>query len=136
LCFSEQIDFMNIAASTFIFILVSVGMSAVAQVLLKTGMSKGEIGLSLAQQHWTSSVMLVATNPWVIGGLVMYFLSAAVWLLVLARVQLSFAYPFVGLGFILTMFLGWWLMGDSIGLQRVAGTVLIAVGVVLIARGG
>ena len=127
---------MNIAASTLILILVSVCMSAAAQVMLKTGMSQGEIGASLAQQRWASSIALVATNPWVVGGLAMYFLSAAVWLLVLARVQLSFAYPFVGLGFILTMFLGWWLMGDSIGAQRLIGTLLIAVGVVLIARGG
>ena len=62
--------------------------------------------------------------------------SAAIWLLVLARVEVSFAYPFVGIGFIVTMVLGWWLMGDSIGLQRLAGTLLITAGVVLIARGG
>ncbi len=125
---------MNIAASTLLLILVSVAMSAVAQVLLKTGMSNQVIGQSLTQEHWTTSAVLVGTSPWVLGGLFLYFMSAAVWLLVLARVQLSFAYPFVGLGFVLTMFLGWWLMGENVGPQRVAGTLLIAVGVVLIAR--
>ena len=69
-------------------------------------------------------------------GLTLYFLSAVVWLLVLSRVEVSFAYPFVGIGFILTMLLGWLAMGDTMSLARVAGTLLIAGGVVLIARGG
>lgn len=127
---------MNPSIGTFLLILVSVAMSAMAQVLLKTGVSQGDVHLSLEHQAWTASAWLVATNPWVLGGLLLYFLSAAVWLLVLARVELSFAYPFVGLGFILTMFLGWWLMGDNVGFLRVVGTLLIAAGVVLIARGG
>lgn len=126
---------MATPASTFVLILTSVGLSALAQILLKTGMSKADIGSSLAQQRWSDSFLLIASNPWVVSGLVLYFLSAAVWLLVLARVEVSFAYPFVGLGFILTMVLGWWLMGDSIGLQRAAGTLLITLGVILVARG-
>ena len=126
---------MSTPASTFVLILTSVGLSALAQILLKTGMSKADIGSSLAQQRWSDSFLLIASNPWVVSGLVLYFLSAAVWLLVLARVEVSFAYPFVGLGFILTMVLGWWLMGDSIGLQRAAGTLLITLGVILVARG-
>ena len=127
---------MNVSIGTFALILVSVAMSAMAQVLLKTGMSRGDVSASLGHQPWVASALLVATNPWVLGGLLLYFLSAAVWLLVLARVELSFAYPFVGIGFILTMILGWWLMGDNVGLQRVVGTLLIATGVVFIARGG
>ena len=126
---------MATPASTFVLILTSVGLSALAQILLKTGMSKADIGSSLAQQRWSDSFLLIASNPWVVSGLVLYFVSAAVWLLVLARVEVSFAYPFVGLGFILTMVLGWWLMGDSIGLQRAAGTLLITLGVILVARG-
>jgi drug/metabolite transporter (DMT)-like permease len=34
------------------------------------------------------------------------------------------------------MLLGWWLMGDTMSVYRVAGTMLIVSGVVLIAKGG
>jgi multidrug transporter EmrE-like cation transporter len=66
--------------------------------------------------------------------LLIYFLSAGVWLFVLARVDVSLAYPFVGLGFILTMLLGWLIRGEILSVNRVAGTALIVMGVVLLAR--
>jgi multidrug transporter EmrE-like cation transporter len=66
--------------------------------------------------------------------LLIYFLSAGVWLFVLARVDVSLAYPFVGLGFILTMLLGWGMRGEILSVHRVAGTALIVAGVVLLAR--
>jgi multidrug transporter EmrE-like cation transporter len=123
-------------ANTFLLIIGSVAMSAFAQILLKTGMSNVQIGASLAARRWAELALQVSTNQWVVLGLLLYFLSAVVWLGVLARVEVSFAYPFVGIGFVFTMLLGWLLMGDAINLQRVAGTLMIAGGVVLIARGG
>lgn len=122
--------------STLIFILVSVVMSASAQIVLKLGMSGANIGPSLSQKRWGDAAWLVASNPWVVLGLALYFLSAIVWLLVLSRVDVSFAYPFVGIGFILTMLMGWLALGDLMSPSRVVGTLLIAAGVVLIARGG
>jgi len=53
---------------------------------------------------------------------------------VLNRVPVSFAYPFVGLGFILTAVLAWTLLGEGVSAGRALGTLLVALGVVLIAR--
>ena len=122
--------------STLLFIFVSVAMSALAQIVLKTGMSSTNIGPSLTARRWGDAAWLVATNPWVVLGLTLYFLSAVVWLIVLSRVEVSLAYPFVGIGFILTMLLGWLVIGDTMSVSRVAGTLMIAGGVVLIARSG
>jgi multidrug transporter EmrE-like cation transporter len=49
-------------------------------------------------------------------------------------VELSQAYPFVGIGFALTAIAGWWIFGDQLSLQRVAGIVLVVGGIVLVAR--
>jgi len=122
--------------STLLFILASVAMSAAAQIVLKLGMNGANIGPSLGGRRWGEAAWLVVTNPLVGAGLALYFLAAIVWLLVLSRVEVSFAFPFVGIGFVLTMLMGWLLLGDSLSLARVAGTLLIASGVVLIARGG
>jgi len=80
-----------------------------------------------------ASVIAIGLNPWVFSGLSLYFLVHMVWLLVLAKVDLSFAYPFVGLGFILTMILGKFVMGDEISIQRLMGTLLVIAGVLMIA---
>ena len=121
---------------TLALILGSVGMATVAQLLLKIGMNDVAIQGAIHSQRWGVGALLVMQNAWIVGGLLLYILGAVVWLLVLARVELSFAYPFVGIGFIVTMVFGWWFMGDALGVQRVVGTLLIATGIVLVARGG
>jgi drug/metabolite transporter (DMT)-like permease len=122
--------------ATLLLIVTSVVLTASAQLLLKIGMSHAGIKSRLDERAWGSLGRQVVANPWVVSGLAMYVLGAALWLLVLAKVQLSFAYPFVGLGFIVTMLLGWRLLGDAMSVQRVAGTLLISAGVVLVASGG
>lgn len=119
--------------SVLALIVSSVLLSSLAQIVLKSGMGHPRVAESLAQGGW-SSAWSIATNPWVLGGLAIYFSSAVVWLLVLARVEVSLAYPFVGLGFVVTMLLGWWVHGDTLNLARVGGTLLIVGGVVLLAR--
>lgn len=121
---------------TFFLILGSVAMATSAQLLLKLGMSHAAVRAAVEGRHWTSLIQQLVVNPWVVAGLSLYVLGAAVWLLVLAKVELSLAYPFVGLGFVITMLLGWWFLNDALNVQRVMGTLLITAGVALVARGG
>jgi len=116
-------------------ILLSVSLSALAQVALKLGMSGAGVTRALADGGAAQVAWAVASEWRVLGGLVLYFASAAAWLFVLARLQVSAAYPFVGLGFVLTLLLGWAWLGDTLSVGRVLGTLLVAAGVVLIARG-
>ncbi len=117
-------------------IVLSVAMTACAQVLLKIGMSLEPVRAASHSGEWLRLAGLLAHNPWVVGGLSLYGLGALAWLLVLSQVELSFAYPFVGLGFVITLLLSRWLLRDTINLYRLAGTLLISLGVVLVARGG
>jgi drug/metabolite transporter (DMT)-like permease len=115
-------------------IFLSISLSAIAQIVLKIGVSSPKIQSVI---HSNSSIDLawgIATNWLVVSGLALYFLSALVWLLVLARVDVTMAYPFVGLGFILTMILGAWFLSEPVGAVRIVGTLLIVAGVALISR--
>lgn len=118
----------------FGLILFSVSCSAIAQLILKTGMSQSDVAMALATGEARAIASSILMNPWVICGLGLYFFGAVVWLFVLARVDVSFAYPFVGLGFILTLLLGKFVMGDAVTLSRLMGTLFVSVGVLLIAR--
>lgn len=116
-------------------ILFSVSLSALAQVVLKLGMSGAAVAGALAEGGAANVALAVAGEWRVLAGLALYFGSAAAWLFVLARLPVSVAYPFVGLGFVLTLLLGWAWLGDTPSATRVAGTLLVALGVVLVARG-
>ena len=84
--------------SVYPLILVSTAISALAQIALKAGMASSSVQRAIAAGVQVSSLFDIAFNPFVMVGLFLYFSSAAVWLLVLSRVQVSFAYPFVALG--------------------------------------
>jgi drug/metabolite transporter (DMT)-like permease len=109
-------------------------MASIGQVVLKAGMSAPTVLDSLAKGFGLSTTVSVLLHPLVVLGLGLYVGAALVWLLVLARIDVSLAYPFVGLGFILTMVLGWAVHGEILNAARVAGTLMIACGVVFLVR--
>ncbi len=122
---------MNIVSITLI--LFSVSLSVLAQILLKQGMSSPNVHASF-NNGLTTGVMTVLTNLFVLGGLTAYVSSAAIWLGVLAKVDVSKAYPFVGLGFIGTMLFAYWFLNEPLTLSKAVGTLLILLGVIIISK--
>jgi drug/metabolite transporter (DMT)-like permease len=100
----------------------------------KMGMSSSAVQSSLASRAPMDVAWAAARSPLVVGGLVAYVLGAGLWLLVLSKADLSLVYPFVALGFILTMLFGGLILGEAIGASRIVGTLLIAAGAILVAR--
>jgi multidrug transporter EmrE-like cation transporter len=111
-------------------ILTSVLLSVLAQIFLKFGMSR----LVIPAEWFSWSFISVVINKYVILGLTCYGLSMVFWLYVLTRVDVSRAYPFVGLGFIGTMLFAHFFLQEPITIQKLTGTLLIVAGVVLLAR--
>ncbi len=121
------------ALTTLALILVSVTLSAFAQIAFKFGVTSARAAGPAASMPATLLSYLLA--PGVIAGLALYGVGTLLWLNVLSRVEVSQAYPFVGLGFVLTAILGAALFGDTLTLPRIAGTALVMLGIFLIARG-
>ncbi|HBY97276.1 MAG: EamA family transporter [Ardenticatenaceae bacterium] len=110
-----------------------VALNAAAQLFLRQGMrALGTFEIDPANLV----VMLpqVALNPWVLAGLACYVLSVGLWLVVLSRVEVSYAYPMVSIGYILTLVLARIFFQEAVTPVRVAGVVVIMLGVFLVAR--
>lgn len=120
--------------STLLLIVASVLLSSIAQIVLKAGMSSPAVTAASADGFSLGMARAVALNPSVILGLGVYFLSAIVWLAVLARVNVGTAYPFVGMGFVVTLLLAWAVHGEVPTPAGVAGTLMICAGLVVLAR--
>ena len=117
----------------FIYAVICVSLSVAAQFLLKAGMSSVSIKAALAQPLGIGTILPVFTNSLVISGFALYGLGAVAWLGVLSKWDVSKAYPLVGVGFLFTVAIGWYL-GEQVSLSRAAGVVLIALGVILVGR--
>lgn len=118
---------------TLALILATVTASACAQLALKLGMSSPAVAAAIPEggKH---VILAVATSPLVWAGLMIYGASIAVWLWVLSKVDLSLAYPFVGVSFIVVMLFGVFLLQETVSPLRMVGTLMIALGCVLVAR--
>ena len=116
-------------------ILLTVALSALAQVCLKLGaatINHDKItGTNFQTLLYTAGALL---EPVLILGLTMYALSALSWIWVLSKTDISVAYPFVSLSFVLTLFFGVWLFGESLTSTKIIGTTLIVVGCVFILK--
>lgn len=115
-------------------IMVGVLLNAAAQLLLKAGMNRiGHFEFSAA--NLVPIGWKVATNPPVIAGLTCYVVSVVVWLLALSRVDVSYAYPMLSAGYIVNAIAAWYLFGEVLSPMKLAGILVIILGVFLISRG-
>jgi drug/metabolite transporter (DMT)-like permease len=62
---------------------------------------------------------------------IMYVVSTGLWIWALRSVDISKAYPFFALGFVLIPMVGAWLFGESFTLRQGIGTLLIVAGVAM-----
>jgi drug/metabolite transporter (DMT)-like permease len=73
-------------------------------------------------------------TPMIWGGLLLFGLSALVWLMVLSRASLSFAYPFAALTYVLILLFDLFVLDETVPPLRWAGVAFIAVGIFLVSR--
>ncbi len=115
---------MNSAALAFA--LVTVLLNGSAQLLLRKAALTGAM---------PTLPLTLVQNPWFLAGLVAYAGSVLSWLVVLRRVPLSIAAPFVALVYVLVPLASRAVFEDRITTRMWAGMLLVALGVTLVAKG-
>lgn len=118
--------------STLGLLVVSVAIAVSAQFVLKAGMNHvGRIGSGDLSAP-LSAAARVARQPLVWTGLALYAVSAVFWLVVLSRIPLSVAYPFVGMSYIVVVALAQFLLHENVPALRWVGVVVVAIGIALV----
>jgi drug/metabolite transporter (DMT)-like permease len=113
------------------FILFTVFTNAAAQVMLKKGMTA--IGAFTIDHHnMIQTVFRIVFHPWVFFGLVTFVISMASHLFVLSRVDVSFAYPFLSIAYVLVAVYAYFFLGENVNAMQIAGILLICGGTVMI----
>jgi len=114
-------------------ILTGVLLNAIAQILLKKGM----LSIGYFEFHFENFfpiIKKVTNNLYILSGLTSYVISVMIWLLVLARVEVSYAYPFLSVGYVVVTVMGYVIFQENLSWMRVIGIAVIIVGVLLLSR--
>ena len=115
------------------WLLLGVFLNAGAQLLLKAGSNRIS-HLSFTWDNLIPIALQVATNLPIILGLVAYVVSVVVWIGVLARVDVSVAYPMVSLGYVVNAIAAFYLFQEPVNAMRMSGIFVILIGVYMVAR--
>jgi len=118
---------------SLLLVLVAVVISVLGQLSLKAGVT--QVGAIGSDSPPLQTLMQVCTTPLIIVGLGLYVLGAAVWLIVLSRLDLSYAYPLLALNFVLIPLASWILLGEKVSLVRWLGILVICLGLSIVLRG-
>ncbi len=113
--------------------LISIALGATGQFLFRVGMLKvGKVTLySIGGQ-----IFQVLFTPAIILGFFCFGLSSLLWLIIISRWQLSFAYPLVALGYIIVIAYGTIFLRETLDLPKIIGCLFILSGIGILGLAG
>jgi multidrug transporter EmrE-like cation transporter len=116
-----------------LYIAAMILLTAYSQLVMRwrVGLA-GRLPASAAGKlHFVAALLL---NPWVLSGIVATFLAGVSWMLALTKFELSYAYPFTGIVFVLILLLSAILFHDHVGVWRLVGTLVVMAGLTMIVK--
>lgn len=115
-----------------LLIIITVCINTTGQFVIKSGVNRiGKISFS---QDFFGTIMKALTSWIIISGFGIYFVSAVLWIIILSRTELSWAFPMISLSYVITVILSPVLLNESFSVQRLLGTLVIVAGVFLVSR--
>ena len=70
-------------------------------------------------------------DPFIFSGFVSAVVASFFWMAAMTKFELSYAYPFISLSFVLVFFLSAWFFHESITLYKAVGLLLIVAGILV-----
>src|SRR3990167_231656 len=101
---------------TITLILISAVINTTAQLLLKASADKIKV---INWTHLGDALLQLMTNPYLMLGGICYVTSVGVWVVVLSRVPVSFAYPMVSIGYVMTAIAAAILFNEYLSFTRI-----------------
>ena len=118
----------------YLYIAATVLLTVYGQIVLKWQV--GLVGpLPEAAAKKLLFLLQLLINPWVISGFVAAFLASIAWMAAMTKFQLSYAYPFMSLNFVLVLGLSVWLFQEPVSVAKVAGIALVMLGIIVGSQG-
>ena len=122
--------------TSFLIIIAVAATAATAHILLKIGMN--EIGEINAETIKTPGKLIgqLVTTPAILAAIPVYAISNIGWLVVLSRLNLSVAYPFLASLYVFLPILSMIFLSETLSAQHWVGIVVIGIGVGIVLRAG
>ena len=113
-------------------VVISVCFAIAGQLTLKSAMDHiGRIGSAQLSEPM-ETISRAAREPRLWTGLFLFGISSLFWLVVLSRIPLSVAYPFVGISYIFVVGFARFVLHENVPASRWVGVAVVALGIAII----
>jgi multidrug transporter EmrE-like cation transporter len=118
----------------YLYILATIGFTVYGQLILKWRISQfGPLPAEFADK--LKFLLGLLFDPAIFSGFAAAFLASFAWMAAMTKFDLSHAYPFMSLNFVVVLLLSGWLLSEPMTMQKALGVGLIVLGTVVAARG-
>ena len=119
---------------SYVYILLTILLTVYGQIAIKWQVLKAG-ALPEVTSDKIAFLFQLLLNPWIISALVAALLASVFWMAAMTKLQLSHAYPFMSLAFILILIASGWFFHEAITPLKIAGIVLITAGIIVGSQG-
>jgi multidrug transporter EmrE-like cation transporter len=116
------------------YIFLTIVFTIYGQFILKWRLNNLEIELPVDFFGKFLSLMKLVFDPFIFSGLLFAFFASLTWMVAMTKFELSFAYPFIALNFVIVFLLGIAFLGESFSFAKLTGVLFIVFGTVIVAR--
>jgi multidrug transporter EmrE-like cation transporter len=119
---------------SYLFVAATIALTVYGQLVLKWQVSlAGAVPVAADAKFWFIARLLL--KPWVLSGFAAAFLASLCWMAAVSKLDLSHAYPFTSLSFVLVLALSAWLFNEPLSLPKLIGMFLIVAGIAVASQG-
>ena len=118
----------------YLYIFGTVLLTVYGQLIIKWQVARaGAFPVETTEKMWF--LLRLVLNPWVISSLAAAFLAFLSWMAAMTKFELSYAYPFTSLAFVLVLGLSAVLFHEALTVPKALGVAFIMVGIIIGSRG-
>ena len=109
---------------SYFYIFMTIALTVYGQIAIKWQVLKvGSLPEPLSEKILFLLHLLL--NPWIVSALLAAFLASVFWMAAMTKLDLSHAYPFTSLAFVLVVLCSAWLFHEPLTVPKMAGLALI-----------
>jgi len=115
------------------FLLLYVVFTLSSQIIMRWRVGAGSAASPTAPErfHFVATMLI---TPWVWVAIACTFFAGVSWMLALTRFDLTYAFPFTGVSFVLILVAGAYMFGEPVSIARIVGTLLVVLGLLVVVR--
>lgn len=124
---------MNFLLNHF-YIFLSISFGVASQLIIKWKMSAFSFDDYETMMDKFIFAFGMLFNPYIIISLILTLLAGVSWMIAMTKFDISYAYPFTTLGFVLVFIFSVILFGEAINWNKIIGLILIVFGIIISSR--